>query len=270
MANIMSRFETVLDPLLAPSLPEALQETPQDSVNTASKCPFSQIAFSETATAQKGQRWEEAALHTLPLVAHLLTPAEVENEQTVLPLPPSSLAALRETLKWTREFIMRPHPQLGRSGSVCPFVKPAMKEGLLYLSPCSLKNPEDTEAIYREIMGYESCFRQIQERLGPEAGKLLTILIVMPDMSDELAVQLMEPLHQRIKTDILGRGIMIGQFYPSCPVPATWNSEFRPLQSPVPMFVLRQLIETDLRFMAGNPDWEERFHRHFEGNKLPL
>jgi hypothetical protein len=64
-------------------------------------------------------------------------------------------------------------------------------------------------------------------------------------------------LHRQLKTDLLAQGIMVGQFYPSCTVGSTYNPDFKPLQSPYPMFVLRWLIESDWRFLKGNPRWEK-------------
>ena len=41
--------------------------------------------------------------------------SEVESAQD----PDSSLTRIA---RWTREYLARPHPQLGRKGAVCPFV----------------------------------------------------------------------------------------------------------------------------------------------------
>ena len=45
-----------------------------------------------------------------------------------------SQCPMASTVAWLKGVIAKPHPQLGRSGSVCPFVPRAMQLSVLFLS----------------------------------------------------------------------------------------------------------------------------------------
>ncbi len=234
------------------------------------ECPFSHHTLLQDVQndlMQSENRYEpdlETTFHksgSEDAVYPLYSPAMIDNHDTYEILP-EDWVPLEHILRWTREFIMLPHPNLGRTGSVCPFVQPSIKEGLLFLSACHLEDPTDMQEIYRKIYRYRDIFRRIPVT-SEDLEKYKAVMIVFPDMTDAMAVQFMEPLHQRIKTELLQDGLLIGQFYPSCPVPGTWNPFFYPLQSPLPMLVIRNLIETDWRFLEGNPSWEKAYHTYF-------
>ena len=42
-------------------------------------------------------------------------------------LSKEDLQAVKTIADWTRDFVAQPHPQVGRAGSVCPFVPPAIE-----------------------------------------------------------------------------------------------------------------------------------------------
>ncbi len=55
----------------------------------------------------------------------------------LVPLAPGTLVAtehplLRAIHAWVREYLCRPHPELGRSGAMCPFVPEALQKGPLF------------------------------------------------------------------------------------------------------------------------------------------
>jgi hypothetical protein len=166
---------------------------------------------------------------------------------------------ITETLHWMHHFIMRAHETMGRSGAVCPFVRPALQRQKIFLGVCRLENPTDPESVATRMLSYGRLLASLRAR--EDADLLESFALLVPGMPDE--VQFMEPLHQRLKTELLTLGIMPGQFYPSCPIGSTYNEDFKPLQSPAPMFVLRFLIESDWRFIQGHQNWEETYSKRF-------
>src|SRR5262245_36964050 len=64
------------------------------------------------SASQQGNTWMKPA-PALPWP--LCSPPEIDAHADELPL-------LASTLAWTRDFLARPHPDLGRSGSVCPYI----------------------------------------------------------------------------------------------------------------------------------------------------
>jgi hypothetical protein len=44
---------------------------------------------------------------------------------------------------------------------------------------------------------------------------------------------------------------------------AIYNSSFRPFQSPVPFLFVRHTVLGDWKFFVDDPDWLDRWARHF-------
>ncbi|MHC5831414.1 MAG: DUF6875 domain-containing protein, partial [Nostoc sp.] len=81
----------------------------------------------------------------------LYTTLEIEQLQQHEDLP-----YLIETIEWVKNFLGRPHPNLGRPGAVCPFVPYSLKSNSIRLAVIRAKDlyPEQVEEIvggYRDI-----------------------------------------------------------------------------------------------------------------------
>ena len=65
----------------------------------------------------------------------LLNALEVETRTGgAANLAPADLHAYQTILEWTRVFLCRPHPDLGREGPVCPFTQPSLNQKLFWLT----------------------------------------------------------------------------------------------------------------------------------------
>jgi hypothetical protein len=199
--------------------------------------------------------------HARPLT--LYTPSQIDATTSENPLiPAEDLLPMKNTLAWMRTFIMRPHGDLGRPGAVCPFVRASIEKDLLWFVSIRSQEPQLQEVIYQRVLAYKDQFVALPP-LDEEMAVYKSIAILLPDLQVPVMADFMEPLHKRLKTALLTEQLMIGQFYPDCMVPGTWNQDFYPLQSPVPMLVIRYLIETDWRFLTGNTQWETSFLKKF-------
>ncbi len=191
----------------------------------------------------------------------LYSPEQVEGDA------PSNMTleeqnALQRAMTWIKSFIIMPHENLGRPGAVCPYVKPAIREKLMYLTVCPLPETPTEDDIFNSMLIYGNIFQRMEPTEG-DLSKLRTIVIALPDIPDEHAQALMEPAHKRLKTELLKHNMLIGQFYPGCQIPGSWNPHFLPLQSPIAMFAIRTFIESDWRFLKGNEEWEDLFKNRF-------
>lgn len=74
---------------------------------------------------------------------------------------------------------------------------------------------------------------------------------------------MIERIQRRLKLSFVKRRLMIGQFFPSCPEPGLWNTEFRPLQSPVISLAIRDIAIADAPFMLGHQAYIDAFVRTF-------
>ncbi|MEO0867043.1 MAG: DUF6875 domain-containing protein, partial [Cyanobacteria bacterium J06642_11] len=61
-------------------------------------------------------------------------------------------------------------------------------------------------------------------------------------------------IQRRLKPFFVEKRLMLGEFYPGNQSPGLHNPDFRPLQSPVPMLVIRSMTEPDLPFLSRTSD----------------
>jgi hypothetical protein len=161
-------------------------------------------------------------------------------------------AALRKMADYAYSFLSNPHPDLGREGSVCPFVPTAIRKGLLRATATSAASVETAEAAMTAILSVFAAMKPVSPPFGTlvqgdESFK--AILIVFPEVSESAAPQVVDELQRRLKPAYVKSGLMIGQFHPTCPDTGLHNPHFRPLQAPVPSLAIRHVTKFDAPFM---------------------
>ncbi len=62
---------------------------------------------------------------------------------------------------------------------------------------------------------------------------------------------------------------MIGQFHPRCDNPGLWNTDFRPLRSPLPLLAIRRMVVFDLPFLTEDTGHFEAWLGHFASHLPP-
>jgi hypothetical protein len=164
-------------------------------------------------------------------------------------LSPLEIDACKTIVQWTREFLCKPHSQLGREGPVCPFTQPSLKHRLFWLTVMSGKEI-DIDRASQAVELYRDMFLELEPKSGPES-LLKTVLIIFPELSHERAKVELETLQKKLKPDFVKRGIMVGQFYEGCPESGLWNDSFHPLQSPLPLLAIRNMVPSDFPFLHG-------------------
>lgn len=174
------------------------------------------------------------------------------------------LEALHTVVDWAEEYLCKAHPELGRKGPVCPYVEAAMRRGLFYLTV--MRGEDFLQAqVERLIVRYRDWFLDLEPRDGPDAG-LKTILVLFPDLPQELVPSLIDFTQERLKRHYVDHRLMIGEFHAGPPDKAgLWNPDFRPLRAPLPMLVIRHMVPTDFAFLKGDRQYMEaylRIYRH--------
>ena len=154
---------------------------------------------------------------------------------------------LRQIVSWAESFLCNPHPQLGRAGAVCPYTEYSMKNDYFWLTVCRGKELSVND-VYNSVMKYRDWFLKIETQSNKKAY-FKTILILFPDIQVEDASKIVDVVQQKLKPEFVAKGLMIGQFHPSCPEPGLWNQDFRPLQSPIPMLAIRHMVQSDFPFL---------------------
>jgi len=175
----------------------------------------------------------------------LYTPVELDQIQQDLPY-------LTEVMEWVKNFLAKPHPDLGRAGLVCPFVPGALQLNTLRLTVIRAKNLE-----HQQIEEIVRCYRDIFLEIEPRSGKAAqnkAILLIFPDLHIEDACKLVDDIQQKLKPFFVEAGLMIGEFHQLNQSPGLHNPNFRPLRSPIPMLAIRFMIEADLPFLQRLSD----------------
>ena len=55
-----------------------------------------------------------------------------------------------------------------------------------------------------------------------------------------------------MKDEFVKPGSDAGPVPPALPARGLWNADFRPLQSPVPLLAIREMVSSDLPFLVGS------------------
>ncbi|GAA3854758.1 hypothetical protein GCM10022243_20300 [Saccharothrix violaceirubra] len=183
------------------------------------------------------------------------------------PLPDGVAAygpALRAVFDWAGEYLVGPHPELGRRGAVCPFTDTSLQRGLFWISvhPGVPHGPDELAEL---LLHYRDWFVDLAPTAGP-AAQFKTILVLFPDLADHTVVDRTQEL---LKPDYTQQGLMIGEFHPGPPDKAgLWNPAFRPLRSPVPLLAVRHMVPTDFPFLRDDDATVAAYLQRF-GDRVP-
>lgn len=189
------------------------------------KCPFSFGALKEVAPAPAGQR--------------LMRVSEVARDY-----PESSPLAC--VLDWMHAFLARAHPELGRKGAVCPFVPMSLEQDSIWMAEIA-DDSATVDSISAVISQYRDLFLATEPTSGPDTINK-AFAVVFPNLGPDGA-GVVDQVQNRLKKDFVDQGLMLGEFHAANESPGLRNAEFRPLRSPIPMLVMRHMVDSDLPFL---------------------
>lgn len=172
------------------------------------------------------------------------------------PAARSTVAAFRS---WADQYLTQPCDDLGRDGPVCPYVRPSMRRDLLWLGqvPAARPRPQWVRAIIEDAL---DTYPELPTGNGSSSSVLRALVTIFPNLED---YSLIDEIHAEFKSSFVERGFMLGQFYPGCDQPGLWNKDFRPLDAPLPMLVVRSMMTTDFPFLLDRPEWMDAYVRKF-------
>lgn len=178
------------------------------------------------------------------------------------PLVDGVLDELRGVVAWARQYLCRPHPELGRRGPVCPYAQASLDRGMFFLAVHrgELASPD---ALDQMLLVYRDWFRQLPPTGGP-AAQFKTILLTLPDIPAPAGNHIVDATQARLKPRYVADGLMIGEFHSGPPAKAgLWNPDFRPLRSPLPLLAIRHMVPSDFPFLADDADLVANYLRIF-------
>ncbi|WP_078738230.1 DUF6875 domain-containing protein [Pseudomonas fluorescens] len=161
-----------------------------------------------------------------------------------------------EIARWCQSYLCNPHPELGRTGVVCPWTPPSIKRETFWLVDIHFAG-RDEEAVCQDILTLIDAFKGNAPQDG-NASQFKAIVGVLHGLDDPEQVN---HYHALLKLRFLSAGLMLGEFYSLCPKPGLRSDAFNPLCSPVPLLVVREMVELDIAFLADQPQFVEAYLR---------
>jgi hypothetical protein len=189
---------------------------------------------------------------------------DLEDDRRTSDLAERDRDALRAVAEWIKTFVVRPHDELGRSGSVCPFVPGSVERQTLWLAPEQIGDGGVPHVV--ELMnGYKR--RLLERGTGPTDGdgtNYNVVVVVLTDLPAERAEGVLDDVLQHIAVpSYVEDGIVFGPFYVGNRATAIYNEGFRPFQSPVPFLFVRHGVVSDWKFFLDKEDWLTHWARRF-------
>ena len=201
---------------------------------------------------------------------NLFTTEDLEDVSRTRGLRETDLSALRAVADWTKTFVARPHRDLGRAGTVCPFVPTALEHNTLWLAPERSAGRSASDVI-QIVERYKNLLLQAEPRDG-EGAKYKSISVVFTDLPAAQAKDFFNAVLQQIGvSSYVDQGLVMGPFYDGNEGAAIYNPSFKPFTSPVPFLLMRGAVISDWKFFLDDEDWLRRWaHRYGEAGALAL
>ncbi|WP_234317116.1 DUF6875 domain-containing protein [Streptomyces sp. NRRL WC-3744] len=168
---------------------------------------------------------------------------------------------------WVSGYTPRPHPDLGRSGVVCPYMVKALRRDYVHMVEFDATiGDEALMALARELLAR---MRRRADELGSDRIYLVNMVVPYGLPDDELKA-MVERVHTALKPEWVEAGFMVGDFWPDHETIGLHNDDFRPFTSPLPLLGMRHIVPADLAFFVkherepGRRKWcLEMFRKNF-------
>jgi len=176
-------------------------------------------------------------------------------------LSPEGLTKANEVMAWARGYLSHPHPELGRSGAVCPFVPRALNTGRFYLVLHEEVDGADLTVLRDILLSHGDAFLERSGQRAP-ADELDSLLIVFSRVPPERG-SVVDTLHTELKSHLMKKGLMLAQFHPLAEKGAIRNERFQAYRAPFPCIVLRHMGVHDIVFLGHNAAAFSEYARRF-------
>jgi hypothetical protein len=187
---------------------------------------------------------------------------DLEDSSRTKELAESDLEVLQAVADWIKSFVVKPHQDLGRAGTVCPFVPGSLERKTLWLAPEQIADRDVPEIV--ELM---RVYKRLLLDTRPTEGDDViynVIVVVFTDLSAERAQAVFDDvLKQLAVLSYVEDGILFGPYYEGNEGTAIYNSSFRPFQSPVPFLFVRHGVTGDWKFFLDDDEWLNLWARRY-------
>jgi hypothetical protein len=187
-------------------------------------------------------------------VTNLFSVEDLDDAGRTTTLAEGDLDALRAAADWIKTFVAKPHKDLGRPGTVCPFVPGALERQTLWLAPEHIADRRADDVV-ELVNGYRDLFLHTQP-VGGDGVNYKSVVVVFTDLPADRAKNVFDELLARLGVPSYADvGVVLGAFYERNEGTAIYNPSFRPFTSPVPFLIMRQAVVSDWKFFVNDDDW---------------
>jgi hypothetical protein len=203
--------------------------------------------------AHQVKKW--LAVHQLR--SRCMTPKQIQTVVDQDVVAPAQVKAMSTFVDYARTFLAKPLEGIGRDGPVCPFMPKSLALDSVYVCPMTENSVED---VRRAVLRAKKVFLGLHPQTGPR--KFYKALILMfPEMSHEDAPHIIDIVQNALKTLFVEEGLMLGEFHMHTNTSGLRSTSFRPLRAPFPCLAIRQMVPSDLAFLAHDLDHIRSFER---------
>jgi hypothetical protein len=163
--------------------------------------------------------------------------------------------------RWVKEYVCRPHPEIGREGAVCPFLPNIVRDGGLHVEvddSIDGKDAAEMEVRMREAI-------PVFEALSGEPWEK-AMVVLFPSVPEADAA-IVDRVQEALKPDCVARGLMVGQFHPHSTEPGARNAAFPANRAPIAAIALRYMSPHDIVFLDRNAEMFREYRARY-GEKL--
>jgi hypothetical protein len=169
-------------------------------------------------------------------------------------LAESDREALQAVADWIKTFVVKPHKDLGRAGTVCPFVPGSLERKTLWLALEQIADRDGPEVVAL-MNGYKRLLLDTRPTDGDDVIYNV-IVVVFSDLPADRAQGVFDDVLDHLAVpSYLEDGILFGPYYEGNEATAIYNSSFRPFQSPVPFLFVRHGVTGDWKFFLDDDEW---------------
>jgi len=207
---------------------------------------------------------------TTPAQTNLFLLDDLEDVGKTSELAESDREALQAVADWIKTFVVKPHKDLGRGGTVCPFVPGSLERKTLWLAPEQIADRDVPEVV--ELMsGYKRLLLDTRPTEGDDVIYKV-IVVVFTDLSADRAGGVFDDVLKHLAVpSYVEDGILFGPYYQGNKGTAIYNSSFRPFESPVPFLFVRHGVTSDWKFFLDDGEWVNLWaHRYGESGTQAL
>jgi hypothetical protein len=199
---------------------------------------------------------------TTATITNLFLLQDLEDVSRAGQLAESDLRALHAVADWIKTFVVKPHKDLGRAGTVCPFVPGSLERKTLWLAPEQIADRDVPEVV--ELMsGYKRLLLDTRPTEGDDVIYNV-IVVVFTDLSADRAHGVFDDVLKHLAVpSYVEDGILFGPYYEGNKGTAIYNSSFRPFQSPVPFLFVRHGVISDWKFFIDDDNWLNLWARRY-------